>query len=523
MAEVSVLICIAGVYFLAKSLVRKDSFRGIFTSGTVFFLVSALGMFLMLRGSQFIHDDNFSHWATATRVLLENDRFPNFTDSNIAYQSYPLGSASFIYYICFITGSDSEWVQMFAQAILMIASLTCLFAFSKRWYQAALLWLGSLILLAGNTNFVDLLVDTLLPLVALGGFALVYDNRDRLNRIIWWTVPVLVFLVTIKNSGIFFSLAIWVYMLTGIREKSEFKPILAVLLITLSTLLLWQRHVDQVFSDGLMSSHSMSLGYFEKMLGLKESEDIGQILSGFHSKIFSVNNGAWIVFLLFLLIPLAAYVLREEPVRNHRGLFCTAVFSYLAYQLTLLGMYLFTMPLNEALRLAGFERYHDSILIFITGILLIGIVQQLPVRCTFRKTGLITLVLASAYLLGVFYAITPYPAYYKRQDIYENVRGCYRMDIAEMKAQTEMLPGKRYLLLVDSQTKVTGFLRQLAKYEFRPSAVSVQYVNKIENPDQLKKDFDYIIGIDNTEEVNSFMTNVMNSPFPVCVITGTDE
>ncbi len=57
--------------------------------------------------------------------------------------------------------------------------------------------------------------------------------------------------------------------------------------------------------------------------------------------------------------------------------FFLSVFYTIVYYIGLLLMYLLAMPTDEAVRLAGFERYASSILIFISGILTIFIVREL--------------------------------------------------------------------------------------------------------------------------------------------------
>lgn len=65
----------------------------------IYFSIIIYFMFL-LNGEHFTHYDNFSHWVTVIKSMLINNRMPNFLDSMIQFQSYPLGSSIFIYYYC---------------------------------------------------------------------------------------------------------------------------------------------------------------------------------------------------------------------------------------------------------------------------------------------------------------------------------------------------------------------------------------------------------------------------------------
>lgn len=84
-----------------------------------------------LRGKIFAHYDNFSHWALVVRRMLTVNRYPNFEDTLIMFQAYPLGSATYIYYFAKLI-SISESVQMLAQTYMLLAAILPLFSFAKK-------------------------------------------------------------------------------------------------------------------------------------------------------------------------------------------------------------------------------------------------------------------------------------------------------------------------------------------------------------------------------------------------------
>ena len=133
MKEAAILICLFGIVLAIQSVYKREKIQSIICTGTIFFLVTCVFFAFLLYGNKFLDYDNFSHWALVEKTLLSKNRFPNFMDSNIMFQSYPPGSASYIYYISKITGIHSEWMQMYAQTTLMSGSLINLFAFSIRW------------------------------------------------------------------------------------------------------------------------------------------------------------------------------------------------------------------------------------------------------------------------------------------------------------------------------------------------------------------------------------------------------
>ena len=61
-------------------------------------------------------------------------------------------------------------------------------------------------------------------------------------------------------------------------------------------------------------------------------------------------------------------VSNKESRKDLRFWFLTFIFTYIIYQISLFYMYLFSMPLFEAKNLAGYTRYHRTIILFEYGI-----------------------------------------------------------------------------------------------------------------------------------------------------------
>ena len=201
-------IAFAGVFLACFSLYKQDSIRRIFSWGTLFFAVGIVFFLLLLFGCKFTHYDNFSHWAVAPKIMIETNRFPNHTDLNYEFQSYPLGSSAFIYYFVEISGLSAEWFQMFAQAVLLLGLVSGIFVFTTKSSSILLAAAGAVILMSNNIDFVDLLVDTLLPLIGLAGIFFCHYYKDDLLKKLPFIIPYSVFLISVKNSGIFYVAAI---------------------------------------------------------------------------------------------------------------------------------------------------------------------------------------------------------------------------------------------------------------------------------------------------------------------------
>ena len=208
--ETTIVLYIVGfcfsIYYVYKE--RKRFFKEFISIDYVVLLISSIYIMIAVVGKVFVSYDNFSHWALVEKVMLTKDRFPNFKESFVWFQQYPLGSSCFIYYFCKVT-SSSEWVQMFAQGYFETACLFTLMRYCKR--NKILISIFFLLvlsfLLVFNIKIIDLQVDTLLPIMAIGTTVFIYEEiykKSNNKNTIWLLLPILSVLALIKNSGVFF-------------------------------------------------------------------------------------------------------------------------------------------------------------------------------------------------------------------------------------------------------------------------------------------------------------------------------
>ena len=173
-----------------------------------------------LRGKVFVHYDNFSHWALVVKQMLATNRYPNFQDTLIDFQEYPLGSSTYIYYFAKLTRT-SESFQMLAQSYMMLAAVLPLYSFAKKNHLAVSAVVLSFVnyVFLYNIKIYDLLVDTLLPLAGICGLLFVYRHcKDDRKIMLCFAACYMVQLMQIKNSGIFFVVFIAIYLLSIINK-----------------------------------------------------------------------------------------------------------------------------------------------------------------------------------------------------------------------------------------------------------------------------------------------------------------
>jgi len=518
--ETAWLIFAGGIWFLLQACRKEDRFfrslfKDICTPGMVVFLLWAVFFLVLLFRSEFTHYDNFSHWGVAAKVVCEKDMFPNTANTNVTFTSYPLGSASFIYFITEIVGTAPEWLQMWAQAILMAGMLTGLFAFGSGLICGLTAAAGTMMLLCGNTPLVDLLVDTLLPVVAMGAMAFCIYYRMELAEKIWFVIPYTVFLMSSKNSGILFVAVLLLYVLTAIpRNRDNGRKILILCLSPVVSLFFWNRHVEQVFDDGTVSKHAMRVDNFQQVLAEKTPEDLQMILEAFRNE--TAARLGMLFFLCLLAVLLLGYrkFILKKNCRELCGLLLFTGFSYVLYLLGLLGMYIFSMPIEEALMMAGYWRYYQTIVIFVAGMMLIAGIRELRDSRGKKFGFLCTVVLGAILLIQVKNVVQPNFNYFTRQDLENTDRAHFDRLISDYG----LWPGDSYLILFDEEQVDGGYLYYMAHYLLAPEDVAVVTMDSIKTLDENR--FNFAILFSDTEANRQYMQNQLGLSEEVGYIAG---
>ena len=508
--EAAWCLFLAGLLLAGLSVRQKLSPAGLCCWGTAFFLAFGSLLFFLLRGSIFVEYDDFSHWALASRILTRYDRFPNFQDTYVLFTSYPVGSAAFVYYVTEILGASAEWLQMYAQGMLMAGMAVSLFAFARNAVQALAAALCAVVLLCGCIPFTSLLVDTLLPLVGLSAAAFFLYCGKKPGKNIWVFIPYSIFLLSIKNSGAFFAAIVFVLLFLTCRRAYSLKIWAALACMPVAVLLLWQKHVRQVFANGLMGKHSMSPFYFYAMLQRKGLGEIGQeiqsVLTQMAEKTVSLSNHAlWVLAWGLLLWLVLRHCRRADADKAGRTLLLAAA-SYLFYQLGTLGMYLFSMPASEAMRLAGYERYHQSIVLFLTGLVLLETLQALDALRLPTRWEPMPLLAALAVCL---FTVAPSFSFFKKQQYQTSER--YHYDTLIEAYQIPQEAG--YLILVREERQDYGFLDHLTQYLLNPKDYRIVKDCDLSGVDC--SDVNYVIAFEQSEKIEEFLAALSPDAAPV--------
>jgi hypothetical protein len=329
----------------------------------------------------FVHYDNFSHWAVVVKYMLVTDRFPDAASAIIDFKSYPLGSSSFLYYVGRIVG-NGEGVMLVGQAILLFAGFYAVFGAirdQKRFLLAALLGLGCSTMAFFNISIRinNLLVDFLLPVLALASIGILLLERKRFFTACLAVLPVLGLLVIVKNTGVFFALLGYVFLLyrsvqfqnADAKLRPFFWGALVTIVLSLVPLILWNAHTSAAFpSDaGKFSYDFQSISSFSLD---KTPAQISYIVQLFLYTATQLSQLPTLGFVIFNGISIISFLVARFVFHKNWKLMQTILLLDLAvvlYYGGILAMYILAMPLDEALRLAGFDRYASSMILFLIG------------------------------------------------------------------------------------------------------------------------------------------------------------
>lgn len=352
--------------------IRISLFQGMFFVGSLFFMH-------LLSISRLTHYDNFSHWAVVLKLMLSTDAFPTVASKLIDFKNYPLGSTSFLYYICRFAG-HSQQVMLIAQGLLIFSCFYAIFGIieeKKRFLLYGFLGAGCSILSIFNitVRINNLLVDFLLPIYTLVLLVIAYRYRKSVKKACIGIVPIAGMLMIIKNTGIIYAVIGLIYLVVlwiKNKETQRLKSGLYVVgTITASFFpyLLWIVHLTVRF-QGVDNKFEISADQLNSVSGGKSPEEVRQIISLFIHSVFDMSTRPAMGVFVFHFAAIGAIIFAAVVLKKKWSLWKALVsldIVLILYYIGILGLYIFSMPSDEAVVLAGFERYASSIVVLFAG------------------------------------------------------------------------------------------------------------------------------------------------------------
>lgn len=499
-----------GLALAVWSIVRREGLKDFLKPGVVFMLLCCGFFFVLLYGSKLTHIDNYSHWGAILKMIIQRDALPA-NEPLVYFPAYPTGSSLLIYYFVRITGIQAEWFWSYIQAVYLASCAATLFCFAdydgraERWAARILAAFVGISLLCADIDPADLLVDTLIPMIALAGTAMCVYYRNKLSS---KAIPIIItvcFLPMVKNSGYLFSTFIIVLSLCLSRGTARRRLAVAAALSLLGINRIWAWHVKAAFSGGMASYHALSAESFQSSFAEKTAADLLNITRAYLDAVASRGRLPW----LFLCIAAVVFIIcRSGKWRQLRGFVFAGAGVWLAWVLGILGMYFFSMSLGEALGLAAFERYYASALIFCGGYFFILCMLALDEKPS-------ALMKAAALLCCALCVVTAKPNYtYLERQSLRDFRDLEMRNRVDALIEENNIPsGLAYFVFSGDYDDVT--LRAMVTYLLQPTTTHVCPDDELGQLDDGWRSYDYYIVADETEANMAFVRDAMAKDAPV--------
>lgn len=514
------VIVMFGCFLTIHSIKKKYKYK--INAGVFCLLFLSVYLLLFLREQIFFAYDNFSHWGMIVKSLCYESRFPNFESRTILFQSYPVGSACFIWFICKFFGF-TEGHALFAQAVLTLSCSGPLFAFSNNEgkVKKMIMTMGAFICALIMTTYSakiwvgidNLLVDGLLSTVAIAAFAIVYLYKEKIDVAVWSVLPLLILEVCIKNSGIVWVLAILIeityFSWRKIEKKEWIKYVTIIVGVTGSYLYLWKKHIDIVFANAESSTHSMSIENYKKILASKSNSDIKYICEMFIKRCFSLEDELPVLLILLIILCVFMKVFFKQIFKSTHLLFCLIFCLVVSsiYQIGNLVMYIFSMPVEEANRLAGYTRYLMTLELFILGVIFVislQIIKHINWNSKWYlqwKELLITLLI----LLGILWNSGEVREWVVHEQHTGRELSRSRMD--DIVRNNNLEEGKKALVYISGPNdRDVGYRWHMSMYLLWSRDVKTVNTENINQLDDFDK-YDYLIILDKDSEISKWLSD----------------
>lgn len=383
MVVLLVLLGLKGIVSRWREIIRKWS------AGYWIGLAAILYLVWYCYKGLYADGDSLTHWGAVIREICELNRLPNFSTTEVYYQSYPTGIAGYIYFVCKIIGY-SDGTAMFAQALLVVSLIATGFSWIRN--KRSALQIGvfaffAVYALHFNVPLDNLRVDNILSLLTLSSVTVFLSCRNEPEKGCLLCAPLLALLIITKNSALFWwLLALMPMVFLTIANKDRRKAcIILCVLFPAALLFLWNCHIKLVFVNPGASRHSTSILNMLEIYRSKSFDEVIRICTNFKSVWFTLDrtinaSGEWQALLGFTGVFACSAVLHCNDKSRWKKDVLVYVFvaaGYLLYKILLLGMYVFNMPDSDALRVAGYDRYVMTMTMVIFGFTTIKVISVL--------------------------------------------------------------------------------------------------------------------------------------------------
>ena len=410
------------VYSVIKNQEIKYLLKKLFTPGLVIYYILCCVFIITTKGKLFSTWDEFSHWGDIVKVMSTLDDFGTNSSSMSIFPSYPPGMALFQYVLEKINYLISdcqfvEWLTYYAYYVLVMSyflPFTKHISFNKPLkgivYIAVLLCIPFAFY---NGIYYQIYIDPFLSfLFAAGLLHLLFDEEyNAVNALNMYSIMFM--LVLAKDSGLVFAITLLIaYIIkVNIVNKEDNKnnvlhSIFGIVSIVLPKLL-WLSHLK---IHNIVSNYDDKIDFNNlwKVIIGKDTSYRPKVVSNFMLalekegvtlNIFNVNVN-YIILFITVVICFTIIIIKSHNKTNSLITCICAVITCLIFVMGMCVIYMYKFSEYEALRLAAFNRYintiYMSMFLFICisfnillntkinkGVFLIGLIMIIILCCPF--------------------------------------------------------------------------------------------------------------------------------------------
>lgn len=374
--EASMALWLLGLLYLGKRIWEERSLKFLlFYCKPVFLtlLLFTIAFFVACYGKELREYDNFTHWGLVVKQMVTENHFPDYRDSTILFQTYPLGTAVYLYFGLSFPGLGmAEDMAMFLQAHMMACFVMALYSRGNKnlSFATAFIDIAMIFFVSVSLGILDLRVDVVLGLATGCTLLYVWDYclKETDTPEFWLGACYMAALSQIKNSAMLMVLICSGGIFWTARRDRRYVQRGFLALSPVATWFLWRKHYGNVYAAAINSYHAMTLSNYKQTFFDNPISKISQIAAELLRFAFTFHKTIACVLCFLLVGLLVAYIWKENKILLKRAAIFSACF-YGTYMIFLLAMYVFSMGTVESEGLPSAARYTNTALFVINYVL----------------------------------------------------------------------------------------------------------------------------------------------------------
>lgn len=477
----SLVLCFIWIVPIFIKIKDKTYIRNIidnyFTLGFFVFVILFIGVSFFLRYASFFQWDDFTHWGPMVKEMYRLDKLYCVNESLLpVHRDYPPMVSILELLWCYLcSGYEERFVYRaigtFSVSLIipfipenkekiklkrLILTLLMVIVFISSFFVDYMAAEGYGLL----SNLITIYPDALVGLFSAFVFVYVYKENDFNNLNCLLISFLLTFTLMIKQISFAFYLMIVFYSVfklcrSDLNTKDKiFKYVLYFIVIPLIFYFSWNIYSNLSNIDGQFALSKISLGrlfsiiFFDKGLEYQLATKrffISSLINRPMLRLFGLTYFELFLIFVGIIIFTLAFMHKDNKL-NISFIVLTLTIGVLGFAFTMFTLYMFTYSEYEALKLASFERYMQTYIVFMMYVAIFMFVLGIY-KININKG----LILCAIVALAIPFAFKDNRSFMKIKNEYEGFRTNY--EYKELVKQIDSFVHSGDKILIISQIK----------------------------------------------------------------------